>query len=298
MSKLMNVRCDNCGAEYRLSSRGELNCRYCGSKIYLTDEDFKDYLKTRDEMLRKDKFNNDIINTDGDVLGFYRMSNKYNFDFGDRVVTRDITAIYNNSDKDILVGLNTVAFIFKSFDAYSRYLDNLKNIEYPSADIKKLSKYLPQILTDGKLVDGTYTIILNKDENVYSLEMFSDGLKSTTTAWIISRLENLGCLLEFNEYDMTNVCLEDIFINPKTHELYLLGGWNSRITIKSSDRYYLKSIREIAKSIPTTDVAPQGYINFLNNNPAPTAFEDFNRWEHVINDTFGGHKFQKFDYLV
>ena len=32
-SKLLNVRCDNCGAEYRISSRGEMVCRFCGSTI-------------------------------------------------------------------------------------------------------------------------------------------------------------------------------------------------------------------------------------------------------------------------
>jgi len=70
-SKLFKVGCDNCGAEYRINSRGEMNCPFCGSKIYLNDKDFEEYLKVRDEMLTKDCINNDLVNTDGDVLGIW-----------------------------------------------------------------------------------------------------------------------------------------------------------------------------------------------------------------------------------
>ena len=58
-SKLLNVRCDNCGAEYRISSRGEMVCRFCGSNVYLSDKDFKAYKNTRDNMLMSDRFTND-----------------------------------------------------------------------------------------------------------------------------------------------------------------------------------------------------------------------------------------------
>jgi len=58
-SKLFCIRCDNCGSEYRISSRGEMNCAFCGSKIYLNDKDFEEYQKVRDEMLMLDKTEND-----------------------------------------------------------------------------------------------------------------------------------------------------------------------------------------------------------------------------------------------
>lgn len=294
MSKLMDVTCDNCGAQYRISSRGEMNCRFCGSKVYLNDKDFKNYLKTRDEMLIKDKFNNDSIMTDGDVIGFYRdYSFKYSFDVDGNILVYDVSAIYNESNKDIYVGASNIIFAFNDEKDYNNYLNNRK-ITFPSADIKKLEKYLPKVVFNGQTKDGKYIVVLDKDENVYPLEIFNVGLNPRTTAWVISRLENLGCLLEFNNIGMNKLSIEDIFINPKTHELYLYGNWEN---VTSSTENYLKSIRSIAKSIPVNAVAPKMYDEFLDSEPENNAYDDFKKWDEVIVKGFGGHNFNKFDYL-
>lgn len=294
MSKLMDVTCDNCGAQYRISSRGEMNCRFCGSKVYLSDKDFKNYLKTRDEMLIKDKFNNDSIMTDGDVIGFYRdYSFKYSFDVDGNILVYDVSAIYNESNKDIYVGASNIIFAFNDEKDYNNYLNNRK-ITFPSADIKKLEKYLPKVVFNGQTKDGKYIVVLDKDENVYPLEIFNVGLNPRTTAWVISRLENLGCLLEFNNIGMNKLSIEDIFINPKTHELYLYGNWEN---VTSSTENYLKSIRSIAKSIPVNAVAPKMYDEFLDSEPENNAYDDFKKWDEVIVKGFGGHNFNKFDYL-
>lgn len=294
MSKLMDVTCDNCGAQYRISSRGEMNCRFCGSKVYLNDKDFKNYLKTRDEMLIKDKFNNDSIMTDGDVIGFYRdYSFKYSFDVDGNILVYDVSAIYNESNKDIYVGASNIIFAFNDEKDYNNYLSNRK-ITFPSADIKKLEKYLPKVVFNGQTKDGKYIVVLDKDENVYPLEIFNVGLNPRTTAWVISRLENLGCLLEFNNIGMDKLLIEDIFINPKTHELYLYGNWEN---VTGSTENYLKSIRSIAKSIPVNAVAPKMYDEFLDSEPENNAYDDFKKWDEVIVKGFGGHNFNKFDYL-
>lgn len=294
MSKLMNITCDNCGAQYRISSRGEMNCRFCGSKVYLNDKDFKNYLKTRDEMLIKDKFNNDSIMTDGDVIGFYRdYSFKYSFDVDGNILVYDVSAIYNESNKDIYVGASNIIFAFNDEKDYNNYLNNRK-ITFPSADIKKLEKYLPKVVFNGQTKDGKYIVVLDKDENVYPLEIFNVGLNPRTTAWVISRLENLGCLLEFNNIGMDKLSIEDIFINPKTHELYLYGNWEN---VTGSTKNYLKSIRSIAKSIPVNAVAPKMYDEFLDSEPENNAYDDFKKWDEVIVKGFGGHNFNKFDYL-
>lgn len=294
MSKLMNITCDNCGAQYRISSRGEMNCRFCGSKVYLNDKDFKNYLKTRDEMLIKDKFNNDSIMTDGDVIGFYRdYSFKYSFDVDGNILVYDVSAIYNESNKDIYVGASNIIFAFNDEKDYNNYLNNRK-ITFPSADIKKLEKYLPKVVFNGQTKDGKYIVVLDKDENVYPLEIFNVGLNPRTTAWVISRLENLGCLLEFNNIGMDKLSIEDIFINPKTHELYLYGNWEN---VTGSTKNYLKSIRSIAKSIPVNAVTPKMYDEFLDSEPENNAYDDFKKWDEVIVKGFGGHNFNKFDYL-
>ena len=118
-------------------------------------------------------------------------------------------------------------------------------------------------------------------------------MKATTVAWIISRFENLGCLLEFNEMDFDTIRIEDIYINPKTHELFILDGWEN--VSRSSDHNYLKDIRLIAKDIMDISTANEMCMQFLNGEPAPTAYDDFGNWDDVIMKGFGGHNFHQFN---
>ncbi len=298
MSKLLNIRCDNCGSEYRVSSRGEMNCRFCGSKVYLSDSDFKGFLKTRDEMLQKDKFNNDAVNSDGDILGFYSSGGSIkNFvQKNGRVIDKYISAIYDRPGRTVYIGKDVVVIVFDSKDVADIFINNLGKIRYPSADIKGLYKYTPHVYFAGELEDGTFAVFLDKAENIYPLEWFSEGLKPQTTAWIISRFENIGCLLEFSEIDMQDLSIEDAFINPKTHEMFLLDNWHNIIPA-SREKKYLKGMRELIKGIHCTSATPKLYEEFLNSEPASNAYEDFERWDNVIMNGFSGHNFHKFDLL-
>lgn len=163
---------------------------------------------------------------------------------------------------------------------------------YPSADIKDLSRFLPNITYKAVLNDGRGIAVISKAENVYPLFLF-ENLKATTVAWMISRFENLGCLLEFNEMDFDTIRIEDIYINPKTHELFILDGWEN--VSESSDHNYLKDIRLIAKDIMDISTANEMCMQFLNGEPAPTAYDDFGNWDEVIMKGFGGHNFHQFN---
>ena len=112
-------------------------------------------------------------------------------------------------------------------------------------------------------------------------------------AWIISRLENLGCLLEFNNMDFRALRVEDLYINPKTHELFILDGWDG--VEKTSRRNYLKDIRLIAKDIMDTSTAPELCLKFLDGEPKETAYDDFSAWDEVIMKGFNGHNFHQFN---
>lgn len=292
-SKLLNVRCDNCGAEYRINSRGEMVCRFCGSVIYLSDKDFEKYKRTRDEMLMNDRFMNDEIQEDGDVLGLWRCGSTVNFTAKTGTVI-SFESFYSVilPGKEIYIGSEKVAVIFDDKEDITRTSDNVAKMLYPSADIKGLNKYLPNIKYRAELEDGKGLMILSKAENVYPIFLF-ENLKATTVAWMISRFENLGCLLEFNDKDFPALRAEDVFINPKTHELFLLGGWE---TVRSTPRRnYLADFRTIAKSIMDESTAPEQCIAFLNREPESTAYDDFKLWDFVIMNGFNGHNFRKFN---
>lgn len=292
-SKLLNIRCDNCGAEYRISSQGEMICRFCGSKVYLSDKDFKAYKKTRDNMLHNDRFLNDEAADEGDVLRLWINSSKANFTT-DKGSTITLDSYYSviTDDKEVYIGSDKIAIVFKNALSVANFTFMLSQMEYPSADIKGLSRFLPNVIYKADLEDGRGLMIVSKTENVYPLFLF-ENLKATTVAWIISRFENLGCLLEFNNMDFKAIKTEDIYINPKTHELFILDGWEG--VEKTSRRNYLKDMRQIAKDVMDISTAPELCMEFLNKSPAETAYDDFSDWDNVIEKGFNGHNFHQFN---
>lgn len=292
-SKLLNVRCDNCGAEYRISSRGEMVCRFCGSNVYLSDMDFKAYKNTRDNMLMSDRFTNDEAADTGDVLRLWNNGSTANFKTIKGVnISFDCYYSVILDDKEVYIGADKIAVIFSNTFSLTNFTVNLSQIEYPSADIKDLSRFLPNIIFKSALEDGRSIIIISKTDNIYPLFLF-ENLKATTVAWIISRLENLGCLLEFNNMDFRALRAEDIYINPKTHELFILDGWDG--VEKTSRRNYLKDMRLIAKDIMDTSTAPELCMKFLDGDPEETAYDDFSAWDEVIMKGFNGHNFHQFN---
>ena len=292
-SKLLNVRCDNCGAEYRISSRGEMVCRFCGSNVYLSDMDFKAYKNTRDNMLISDRFTNDEAADTGDVLRLWNNGSTANFKTIKGVnISFDCYYSVILDDKEVYIGADKIAVIFSNTFSLTNFTVNLSQIEYPSADIKDLSRFLPNIIFKSALEDGRSIIIISKTDNIYPLFLF-ENLKATTVAWIISRLENLGCLLEFNNMDFRVLRAEDLYINPKTHELFILDGWDG--VEKTSRRNYLKDMRLIAKDIMDTSTAPELCMKFLDDDPEETAYDDFSAWDEVIMKGFNGHNFHQFN---
>ena len=287
-SFLYKVRCDNCGAEYRLNSRGVMLCPFCGSVYNLNDKDFEEFLKTRDEMLQKERFTNDDVNQNGDVLGMWSDNNVATFkDNKGNTLNCRYSFLIETDDKLIYVAKNKVTVIGENHNTYltSDILD------YPSADIKRLDKYLPQLIYKTVLEDGKVLTTYSKDENVYPLSMF-DNLDAKTVAWITSRLENLNCLFEFNQFLTAHYTINECYINPKTHELYLIGLVEKTDII---NRPCMVNAREISKSVLNEATANQMYLDFLCGPPASDAYTDFKNWDNVIEKGFNGHNFHRFE---
>ena len=93
--------------------------------------------------------------------------------------------------------------------------------------------------------------------------------------------------------DFDSIKIEDIYINPKTHELFILDGWEN--VSATSKRNYLKDIRQIAKDVMDCSTANDMCMRFLNGKPASTAYDDFANWDEVIMKGFGGHNFHQFN---
>ena len=291
-SQLFNIRCDNCGSEYRITTRGEMNCPFCGSKIYLNDKDFEAFKKARDEMLLKDREANDVANYEGDVLRKWNNEQQVFFETeAGKSINCKYCYVTIGLQQTIYVGSHHITILYKSNNPIDQIIQNVNSIKYPTADIKDLKQFLPNIMLTAKLKNNEALLVLSKPENVYPLTM-TGGLDPKHVAWMISRMENLGCLLEFNSMDISQVGLADFYFNPKAHYIHLLGGWE--YLTPGSPRNYLKAIREIALQLMNTSAAPRLCLDFLNKAPAPTAYDDFADWNYVINNGFSGHNFTQF----
>ena len=179
-------------------------------------------------------------------------------------------------------------FIFGSGDAasYGSFSSIPEKLCYPSADIKGLAIFFPVVNGDFELEDGRHVIAVSKDEELYPLSAFG-SLPPEHAAWIVSRLENLCCVLAYSSIAHNGIDMESFFINARTHQAYLLGGWwNSCLSDDSSSD--LKAVRNIAKRIMGLkyESAPDEFRRFISEAPACDAFEDFSRWDEVIEKGF------------
>ncbi len=67
-------------------------------------------------------------------------------------------------------------------------------------------------------------VAIEKKPGVYPLRLLGI-LLDRHTAWVISRLENLCCLLSYSGIVLNGLTLDNLFVEPATHQIYLYGGW-------------------------------------------------------------------------
>ena len=294
---MQRFKCKNCGGEFEISSHGELVCPFCQSKQYFTDKDFKGYDEFRDSLLKFLRVSNDQLVEKGDVLNLWDYNNKAVFETADG---NDVDIAYTfQTEVDgvkVYISRENAVYVFdKSKKALAKKMyENLERLDYPSADIKNLKNFLPNLNLELELKDGGLLVAFSKPENVYPLFAFSN-LGPRHVAWMISRMENFACLLEFNGMDFGHMDENNLFINPKTHEAYLLGGWWD--VSAAGKAVALSALRQTAKRITGSRLAegPKEYEEFLNSRPKSNAYDDFAAWDAVIEYGFGGHNFANFE---
>ena len=292
---MISLNCPNCGGLLNPSNKGELVCSYCETKSYFSDSEIKEYLQFRTKLLqyamtetdaKANKLDVNLFHTDTTSKTFITKTNQ--------TIRANYLFHYTEDEVDTYVTLDSVIFVFKPHLAHLEraMLDNIKKVEYPSADLKNLSKYIPTIKVRAELDDNSTLVAISKPENSFPLFAFG-YLDPRHIAWVVSRMENICCLFAFNDIAHNSLSLNNILINPRTHEAFFYGGWwnVNRITNQKD----LQSIRQIAKQLlePGKKI-PTEFTDFLNSRPREDAYSDFEYWDTVIENGFGGHKFVKF----
>ena len=295
---MLSFQCNNCGGEMAVSRIGELACPYCGTHNFFSDSQLQQYKEFRLRMLDylRGIAENEQTKASEDRLWM----NCERVTFVDKDGT-DITIEYVY--KCIKDGIHIYAArknVIMVYPADKKHLaqDGVKafsGLEYPQADMRGLNKCFPSFVGEFELNNGNCMIVLSKAESMYPVEMFGD-LTAKHVEWIISRLENIACVMEYNEMVHGSISPEHVFINPKTHEAALLGGWHQAREKKGFDNRDLFDIRNTAKKLLGRGYgdAPQPLIRFIDGSPAQDAYEDFAKWDSVIENELGGRHFTEF----
>ena len=143
---------------------------------------------------------------------------------------------------------------------------------------------------DLDLEEGKRALVYARRPGFYPAELFAPW-PSGHLAWVISRMENFCCAFEYSNIQFGSIDSTSVFINPVTHEGAVFGDWRKVKQKKGNSD--LKDLRKTAIDLAENTRTPRELYDFLNSAPAENAYEDFARWDTVIETGFGGHKFIK-----
>lgn len=297
---MISYKCDNCGAEMFIGPSGGLVCPYCGSSSHFSDSELRKYKEFRNNMLvyLKEAAENKADETATRQLWGYAETDLYETKDGEDIY---VEYIFKTTDDGVKMYMcrETVVYIFdedRKTDAY-KMLNSINLVAFPKADMKRLDKCIPKLQAKLELKDGGVLVAFAREENMYPLGAFGI-LDYKHAAWILSRLENICCILEYSGIKHTGITLEGVYINPYTHEAALYGGWWKSSMKTDKSRIDLFAIREVTKRIMGVhNTAPKGFMNFLNSEPQEDAYTDFNRWDYVIEHDLGGRHFHKMETI-
>lgn len=194
----------------------------------------------------------------------------------------------------------------------------------------EISGYLPEVISRFEAVNGKWGMVLAKTTDMLRLKdvltFYGGELPDRHAAWILSRLYNLACYLDFSGLTHNAISIENWFVSPQSHSGALLGGWwyavprgapmagvpESTYTVlppqvlaskRGSILTDLECIRSVGRELLgdrtgsrlTASSIPRAFAEWLRGAPAATAFEEYTRWEQVLTKSYGRRRFVVMD---
>lgn len=211
---------------------------------------------------------------------------------------------------------------------YDNAIQKIASLRYKDKRMEaNLSPYLPKIHQTFQTKTGKYAIVLEKPQDVYPLktvfEYFDRQINAKHVAWIISRLCNLTCYLEYSGLVHNAITINNCFISPENHSILLLGGWwyatkeGEKMIGTTKDVFALMpvSAKESKKSSAVTDLEsvkllgrqllgepncrklslnsaiPKPFVSFLTGGSGRSAYDEFAKWDKALDSSYGRRKF-------
>lgn len=192
---------------------------------------------------------------------------------------------------------------------------------------REFCRAVPLAVAQGSLCDGRFYCTLAKGRTYYPLAALLDQQKGylppVHIAWIVSRLLNLACFLQFNGMTHNGIVLDACFVSPEEHGLALLGGWwysvpvcapmhgvcgavydamtpGNRLRRVGSYTTDLECIHRLAQTLlgnpaNAADRPPPAFSGWLMQSPSGDPLREFQLWNQVLHRAWGPRKFIKLD---
>jgi len=224
---------------------------------------------------------------------------------------------------------NAVVYLLEnSFQDFYRNAEQvIRGFTYADEQMHyEISGYLPEVISRFETVNGKWGMVLAKTPDMLRLKdilaFYGGELPDRHVAWILSRLYNLACYLDFSNLTHNAMSLENWFVSPQSHKGALLGGWwytvprgepmlgvpegtytilppQVRVDKRGSIQTDLECIRSMGRELLgdrsgsrlMASNVPRAFINWLRVAPADTAFEEYTRWEKVLTKSYGRRRF-------
>lgn len=287
---MIEIKCTNCGGQMEFGGASGFECPFCGSKKFLSDQDFQNNQEFRKMLLSYYKAEAEQKEFDYDADKRWVRNGSDSFPMEDGKTLRiEYMEKYAYSGFCCYLAQKNVVCVFDTPDGADRFTAGLHRLVFPPADVK-LPRSFPSLKLEIALKNGGVALVFLRRPNFYPAAMLAP-LESIHLAWVISRMENICCALEYSGIEHGDISPLSVWINPVTHEGALFGDWRKAGPRRSTKD--LKDLRKTALALGSNTESPVQMHTFLHNKPADDAFDDFALWDKVIRDGFGGHKFAK-----
>lgn len=306
---MKELKCASCGGAMVIDpSACRAVCHYCGNQYVLNREDTDFYTdfhkqmqhflagsteeydrKTAAEKLWESAPTEEFETTDGNVIEIKYM--------------HKVTGKY----ADTYVARRNVIYVFRreGIMQCQNYKAMVDALSFPAADSKNLRDFFPCIRGGYTLSDGRTMLVIEKNEDEYPLSQFGT-LPPRHVAWILSRLENICCVLEYSGIVHPKINPDTVFINPYDHSAMLYGGYEYAVRKNQYDIEHthicrmtenLMELREVGRTIldEKAEPVPGTMKSFFEGKPCEDAYDDFALWDETLYKSYGKRRFVKMD---
>lgn len=232
------------------------------------------------------------------------------------IFNNGIAKVYHTATKVALVYDKT----YKKF--YENYINNIGWLKYADAKMRnEFERYFPKIVKNFETEDGSFCILLDKTNEVVSLgkivnayDKAGEQFPAKQAAWILNRLYNIECYLEFYDKVCNGLSLDNIWVSPELHTVLLFSGWEyttkkqedmigcpkdvykilpikTKDTKKSDTTTDLESIKQIGRKLFKGQKDLEYVNNFLNCGTSGDVFKDWDAYRTAIKKQFGKREF-------